>query len=144
MQSLRLHAASVGVADRLSVQALEVLIDPGPFDAAAVWVTAAGDTGAVAVLSAMMRRIPVVVPRGSDIEAMVAPRITGIVADETDLPGTAAALAELLADADEHHAVGAAAAARAERLHGWAAMMTKLEQALLRVAGKPSHSRTAA
>ncbi|MES2523718.1 MAG: hypothetical protein V4617_13515 [Gemmatimonadota bacterium] len=144
LQALRLHAASVGLVDCVSIQPLDALIDPGPFEAAGVWVTASGDTGAVSVLSAMMRRIPVIVPRGFDTEALVAPRITGVVSDDTDLSGSVAALAQLLADTEEHHAVGAAAAARAERLHGWDAMLRRMEDTLSRVAGRGQSRRAAA
>ncbi|HYW30682.1 MAG TPA: hypothetical protein VE869_04175 [Gemmatimonas sp.] len=144
LQALRLHAASVGLVDSVSILPLDSLIEPGPFEAAGAWITASGDTGAVSILSAMMRRIPVIVPRGFDTEGLVAPRITGVVSDDTDLSGSVAALAQLLADTDEHHAVGAAAAARAERLHGWDAMMRRLEDALSRVAGRITSKRAAA
>lgn len=144
LQALRLHAASVGLVESVSILPLDSLIEAGPFEAAAVWVTASGDTGAVSIVSAMMRRIPVVVPRGFDTEGLVAPRITGVVADDTDLSGSVAALAQLWADTDEHNAVGAASAARAERLHGWDAMMRRIEEALLRVAGRGASRRVAA
>ena len=135
LQSMRVHAGSVGLADRLTIIPLDALITPGPFDAAAVWVTAQGDEGAVSIVSAMMRRIPVIVPRGFDTEALVAPRITGFVADDGDLAGSVAALAHVLVDANEHHAMGAAAAARAARLHNWDASLDRTLEALARVSG---------
>ena len=135
LQSMRVHAGSVGLADRLTIIPLDALITPGPFDAAAVWVTAQGDEGAVSIVSAMMRRIPVIVPRGFDTEVLVAPRITGFVADDGDLAGSVAALAHVLVDANEHHAMGAAAAARAARLHNWDASLDRTLEALARVSG---------
>jgi len=134
LQALRVHAGALGLAERLVVVAVETLLAPGEFAAATVWVTAGGDEGAVAVVAAMMRRIPVIVPRGFDTAALVAPRITGFTADDTDLAGSVSALAHLMADTAEHHAMGAAAAARAERLHGWDAMLTRTMLAIARVA----------
>jgi hypothetical protein len=134
LQALRLHSASVGLADRVSVMPLDALIEPGPFSAASVWVTATGDTGAVSIVSAMMRRIPVIVPRGFDIEALVAPRITGFVADEGDASGSIAALAHLFADSEAHSAMGSVAASRAARLHSWDAMLGRTADALARAA----------
>ena len=144
LQALRLHAASVGLADRISVMPLDALIEPGPFAAAAVWVTATGDTGAVSIVSSMMRRIPVIVPRGFDTEALVAPRITGFLAEEGDPTGSIAALAHLFADADAHFAMGGVAASRAERLHGWDAMLGRTLDTLVRAAGRWANSRSAA
>ena len=144
MQALRLHAASVGLTERVDVAPLDTLIEPGPFTASAVWVTAAGDRGAVSIVSAMMRRIPVIVPHGFDTEALVAPRITGFAADESDLAGSVAALAHLLADAEAHQAMGAAAASRAERAHGWDAFLRTTHAALSRVASKTSNRHSAA
>ena len=144
LQALRLHSASVGLADRISVQPLDALIEPGSFAAAAVWVTATGDTGAVSIVSAMMRRIPAIVPRGFDTEALVAPRITGFVADDADPAGSVAALAHLFADAEAHAAMGTVAASRAARLHGWDAMVAKTADALVRAAGRSKTSRSAA
>jgi len=144
LQAMRLHAASVGLADRVDVMTLDSLIEQGPFNAAAVWVTAGGDTGAVSIVSAMMRRIPVVVPRGFDTEALVASRITGFVADDTDPAGSVAALARLFADADAHCAMGAIAASRAERLHSWDALIERTAEALARAGGRRSTSRAVA
>jgi hypothetical protein len=144
LQALRLHSASVGLADRVSVMPLDALIEPGPFAAASVWVTATGDTGAVSIVSAMARRIPVIVPRGFDTEALVAPRITGFVADDSDPAGSIASLAHLFADAEAHAAMGTVAASRAARLHGWDAMLGRTMDALGQVAGRPAGSRSAA
>lgn len=134
LQALRVHAGALGLADRLTVLPLDSLLVPGPFGASAVWVTAAGDEGAVSVVASMLRRIPVIVPRGFDTEALVAQRITGFVADDTDLAGSVSALAHLMADSAEHKAMGAACAARAERLHSWDAALTRTIAALSRVA----------
>ena len=144
MQAIRLHAASVGLAERVEVAPLDSLIEPGPFNANAVWVTAAGDVGGVSVVSAMMRRIPVIVPQGFDTESLVASRITGFVSDDTDLAGSVAALAHLLADTDAHQSMGAAAASRAERAHGWDAYLHTVQSTLAQVAGKTANRHSAA
>lgn len=144
LQALRLHSASVGLADRVSVMPLDALIEPGPFSAASVWVTATGDTGAVSIVSAMMRRIPVIVPRGFDTEALVAPRITGFVADESDASGSIAALAHLFADNEAHAAMGGVAVSRAARLHGWDAMLARTVETLARAAARAPSTRSAA
>ena len=144
LQALRLHSASVGLADRVSVKPLDALIESGPFAAASVWVTATGDTGAVSIVSAMLRRIPVIVPRGFDTESLVAPRITGFVADDGDPAGSIASLAHLFADTEAHGAMGTVAASRAARLHGWDAMLGRTMEALVRAAGRPANSRSAA
>ncbi len=134
LQAMRVHAGAVGLAERLVLLPLDALLLPGAFAAAAVWVTTSGDEGAVSVAAAMLRRIPVIVPRGFDIEGLVAPRITGFVADDTDLTGSVAALAHLMADAEDQVAMGAAAATRAARLHNWDAMLSRTLDALARVA----------
>lgn len=134
LQALRVHAGAVGLADRLDVMPVESLLSPGPFTAAALWATGTGDDAAVGIVAAMMRRIPVIVPRGFDTEALVAPRITGFIADDSDLAGSVASLAHLMADPADHQAMGAAAAARADRLHGWDAMITRTLSVLARVA----------
>lgn len=144
MQALLLHAASVGLAESTDVTPLDALIEPGPFSASAVWATAAGDKGAVSVVSAMMRRIPVIVPQGFDTEALVAPRITGFVSDDTDLAGSVASIAHLLADAAAYQSMGSAAAARAERAHGWESFLHTLHGSLAQVAGQSSSRHSAA
>lgn len=136
LQALRVHAGAVGLAERLDVVPVDALLSPGRFSAAAVWVTNTGDDAAACIVAAMMRRIPVIVPRGFDTEALVAPRITGFIADETDLAGIVASLAHLMADASDHQAMGAAAAARAERLHSWDATIERTLAALASVSGK--------
>jgi hypothetical protein len=141
LQALRLHSASVGLADRVSVMPLDALIESGAFAAASVWVTATGDTGAVSIVSAMMRRIPVIVPRGFDTEALVAPRITGFVADESDASGSIAALAHLFADPEAHSAMGTVAASRAARLHGWDAMLGRTAETIVRAATRTAKTR---
>lgn len=144
MQALRLHAASVGLTERVDVAPLDALIEPGQFTASAVWVTAAGDAGGVSVLSAMMRRIPVIVPQGFDTESLVASRITGFVSDDTDLSGSVASLAHLLADSAAHQSMGAAAASRAERAHGWEGYVHNVQAMLARVAGKTDNRHSPA
>lgn len=145
LQPLRLHAGSLGLADRLSLVPMEALLSPGPFDAAFAWVTMEGDEGAVAATAAMGRRIPVVVPRGATIEGLVAPRISGFVADESELPSLVSALAHLIADGEEYRAMGTAAAARAERLHGWDAYVSRVQGMLASSAPqRASHTTPAA
>ncbi len=134
LQALRVHAGALGLAERLTVLPLETLLTPVPFTASAVWVTAMGDEGAVSIVASMMRRIPVIVPRGFDTESLVAQRITGFVADDTDLAGSVSSLAHLMADNAEHQAMGAACAARAERLHSFDAALTRTIAALSGVA----------
>lgn len=142
MQQLRLHGGSLGLADRVQLVPTHVLLDPGPFAGAIVWVAAHGDCGAAAIVAAMSRRLPVIVPRGFDIEPMVAQRITGYVADETDLSGSTSALAHMLSDAAEYHAMGAASAARADRVHNWEAYVNRVHDAVGRAAGNVSRRRT--
>ncbi len=134
LQALRVHAGALGLADRLTVVPLDTLLQPGVFVASTVWVTSAGDEGAVSIVASMMRRIPVIVPRGFETESLVAPRITGFIADDSDLAGSVSSLAHLMADNAEHQAMGAACAARAERLHNWDAALTRTLAALARVA----------
>ncbi len=136
LQSARIHAASLGLADALDLLSLDEYLRRDRRAAAAVWVTTGGDAGALAIISAMTRRLPVIVPVESPLRLLVAPRITGFLADAADPSATVAELARLLADASEQRAMGVAAAARASRVHGWHAYMDRLTESLSRASGE--------
>jgi|GEM_PF-2420719 len=143
LQGTRIHAASLGLADRLDLISVDDFLYSETLDATAVWVTAEGDEGALALLSAMTRSLPVVVPSGSNLAPMVVPRITGLVADGADPTATVAALARLVSDRDERQAMGDAAAARASRVHGWSSWLDRVSESLQRASGMRAARRAA-
>lgn len=143
LQGTRIHAASLGLADRLDVISVDEYLYAPTLAATAVWVTAQGDEGAVALLSAMTRSLPVVVPVGSNIESLVVPRITGFVADDEDPTSIVASLARLFADVDDHRTMGDAASARASRVHNWSMWLDSVTNSLNRAAGVRVSSRAA-
>ena len=141
LQGTRIHAASLGLSDRLDLISVDDFLYGESLDATVVWVTAQGDVGAIAVISAMTRKLPVVVPSGSNIESMVAPRITGFIADARDPSAIVAALARLISDPREQRAIGDAAAARASRVHGWSSWLDRVTELLQRASGmRVSHT----
>lgn len=135
LQGTRIHAASLGLADRLDLVSVDEYLHAEALDATAVWVTAQGDAGAVALLSAMTRSVPVVVPAGSNIESLVVPKVTGFVADDQDPTAIVSSLARLLSDPDDQRAMGDAAAARASRVHNWSGWLDMMTDSLNRAAG---------
>ena len=119
LQSTRVHAASLGLTAFVEVAPIDTLLLADDVDAAAVWVTADGDEGAIATIAAMQRGIPVVVPSALSFASMVASRITGFVLPDGDVPTIVAELARLMSDRREYDVMGQAARARAVRLHDW-------------------------
>ncbi len=91
--------------------------------AVAAWVLAEGDDGAFGALDAMAAGVPVLAERGSTAARYVADAITGLHLAPGDVPGTAAALAQLLADDETRHGMGAAGRARVARTYTEAAML---------------------
>ncbi len=147
LQGTRIHAASLGLADRLDLLSVDEFLYGETLDATAVWITTDGDEGAIAAIFAMTRAVPVVVPSGSNIEPLIAPRITGFVADARDPSAIVAALARLFSDPDEQRAMRDAAAARASRVHGWSAWLDRVAELLQRASGQrtahpPTHVAT--
>ena len=119
LQSTRVHAASLGLTAFVQVAPIDTLLLADEIDAAAVWITADGDDGAIATIAAMQRGIPVVVPAALSFSSMVASRLTGFVMPDVDIPTIVAELAQLIADRPAYEAMGHAARERATLLHGW-------------------------
>ncbi len=135
LQSTRVHAASLGLTAFVQVAPIDTLLLADNIDAAAVWVTADGDDGAIATIAAMQRGIPVVVPAALACSSMVASRITGFVMPDADIPTVVAELARLLSDRHEYEAMGEAARSRATRLHGWPQFVDDAAEVLSRASG---------
>jgi glycosyltransferase involved in cell wall biosynthesis len=108
---------------------MSVLFDGNAPDIGALWVSARGDTGALAAVAGMSQGIPVIVDRLSDFTNLVAHQITGFIADDLDPASTVALLAQLLSDADAHNAMSEASIARAQRLHSWSAVVDRVLEA---------------
>ncbi len=143
LQGSRIHAASLGLTDQLDLISVDDFLHSETLDATAVWVTAEGDEGAIALLSAMTRSLPGVVPGASSIESMVVRRITGFVADGDDPTATVAALARLVSDASEQRAMGDAAGARASRVHSWSSWLDRVTESLHAASGLRAAPRAA-
>lgn len=135
LQSTRVHAASLGLTAFMQVASIDTLLMADDVDAAAVWVTADGDAGAIATIAAMQRGIPVVVPSALPFSSLVASRITGFVMADADVSTIVAELARLISDRHEYDAMGDAARARATRLHGWQQFVDDAADVLSRASG---------
>ena len=135
LQSTRVHAASLGLTAFVQVAPIDTLLLADDIDAAAVWITADGDHGAIATVAAMQRGIPVVVPAASTFASMVASRITGFVMPDADVPTIVAELARLMSDRHEYDAMGDASRARATRLHDWQQFVDEAADVLSRASG---------
>jgi hypothetical protein len=135
LQSTRVHAASLGLTAFMQVAPIDTLLLADEIDAAAVWVTADGDDGAIATIAAMQRGIPVVVPAALSFASMVASRITGFVMPDADISTIVAEVARLMSDRHEYEAMGEAARARATRLHGWQHFVDDAADVLSRASG---------
>lgn len=135
LQSTRVHAASLGLTAFVQVAPVDSLLSSDHVDAAAVWVTADGDDGAIATIAAMQRGIPVVVPSALSFSSTVAPRITGFVVDDADVSTIVAELARLVSDRHEYDAMGDAARSRAARLHDWQRFIDEAADVLSRASG---------
>lgn len=135
LQSTRVHAASLGLTAFVQVAPIDALLLADDVDAAAVWVTADGDDGAIATIAAMQRGIPVVVPAAMPFASMVASRITGFVMSDADVAAIVAELARLMSDRHEYDAMGDAARARASRHHDWQRFVDEAAEVLSRASG---------
>ena len=135
LQSTRVHAASLGLTAFVQVAPVDALLLADRVDAAAVWVTADGDDGAIATIAAMQRGIPVVVPGALSFSSMVASRITGFVVADADVSTIVAELARLVSDRHEFDAMGDAARSRATRLHDWQQFIDEAADVLSRASG---------
>jgi hypothetical protein len=135
LQSTRVHAASLGLTAFVHVAPIDALLLADAVDAAAVWVTADGDEGAIATLAAMQRGIPVVAPATALHASMVASRITGFVVSDREVPATVAELARLMSDRREYDLMGQAARARAAHVHDWAQCVDDAARALSQASG---------
>ncbi len=133
LQAVRVHAASVGMASRITIEPIDSLIASDGFHATLVWVAAQSDEGAVSIISAMMRGIPVIVPANFDTQAFVAPQINGFVAVEADISTCVSAVANVLANPEQLAAMGAAAESRARRLHDWDFYVNRIMGAISKV-----------
>lgn len=142
LQSTRVHAAALGLTACVKVASLDTLLGDDDLNAAAVWVTAAGDTGAIATLAAMQRRVPVIVPARSSCATMVAAGTTGFVVTDADGSVIAAELTRLFADWAVFRAMGDAAQARAADLYGWSPFVGGAAEFLLRASGTPRPTST--
>ncbi len=135
LQSTRVHAASLGLTAFVQVAPLDALLLADEVEAAAVWVTADGDEGAIATIAAMQRGVPVVVPAAMPFASIVASRITGFVMSDADVPAIVAELARLMSDRHEYDAMGDAARARASRHHDWQRFVDDAADVLSRASG---------
>ncbi len=135
LQSVRIHAASLGLAEHLRTQSMHAFLDGPVSNAVAVWVTADGDEGAVSALSAMSRCVPVIVPAGRSLEVLIAPRITGFLSSDREPSSMVSELARLLADEHAREMMGHAAAARVARLYNWPRFLDDVTDALARAGG---------
>jgi len=124
---LRMHAAALGIHHLVCVH------DPARGDtggadadlagAAVSWVVAEGDDGAFGALDAMAAGVPVLTERGATAARYVVDAITGLHLTPSDVPGTAAVLAQLLAGDDARRAMGNAGRALVARTYTEAAML---------------------
>jgi glycosyltransferase involved in cell wall biosynthesis len=128
-EDLRMHAAALGLT-KLVAFAGEREDYLAVLRAANLgWVVAAGDAAAYACLDFMAMKVPVLAERGPLTATYVADGISGLLLPSNDAPGTAAALARLLAHDDQRMAMGAAGRARVAREFTEAAMLDAFEAA---------------
>ena len=135
LQTTRLHAAALGMADCVHITPLTALLHHELAHAAVAWVADRADSGAIATLAAMQQRIPVVVPHDVTFLELVAPGISGLVVPPESTATISAELARVLSDPDIRRDMGAAAAAKAARDHGWMAFVDEAATLLARAAG---------
>jgi hypothetical protein len=129
---LRVHAAALGVADRVGVGAREADDAWALGNASLACILAPGDDGAFAILDCMARQIPVFGERDPVVARLVADGITGELYPAGDAPAAAAALAELLGDVPRRASMGYAARLRAAREFSPAASVESIERAIVR------------
>ena len=125
IQELRVYAAALHLSAQLTTGPLTIGLPDIPAGTVAAWITAEGDAGASAALSAMAQRIPVLVPSTSSVAPAIADRVTGVVFDASETLSDAVGagvMARLIAHDDEQRSMGAAARARVQRLHSAASL----------------------
>jgi hypothetical protein len=116
VQSLRVHAAALGVAAQVSAAPLPTLLDAPPPDAFATWVAASGDFAASAALWSLAAGVPVIAPRESDAAAFVSDHVSGLLVAARapdDDARAASGLSWLLANARASALIAEAARRRA-------------------------------
>ncbi|HEX5437934.1 MAG TPA: glycosyltransferase family 4 protein [Gemmatimonadaceae bacterium] len=130
-QEIRVHAAALRITKRVSflggrsdTQALFAAADLG-------WVVAGGDDGAFGTLDLLASRVPVLAERGTIAQSFVPDGIAGVLLPPDDPPNCAAAMARLLALAEERRAMGNAGRARVLRDFPESAMIQGFERAAL-------------
>ncbi len=133
---LRMHAAALRIARIVSFLGerddhLAVLrsADLG-------WIAAESDDAAYAMLDLSALRVPVLAERTETGQRYIADGITGLLFAPGDATGTAAAIARLLAGAEERAAMGNAARARVAREFGLQPMIDGFEQAAIAAADR--------
>lgn len=109
VNEVRVHATALGLGDAVSLVGDPVERAALLAAADVVWVAADHDDGGIAVLDAMALRRPVIATRGAMAERYVRHGETGIIVDREDSFGTAATLAQLLADPPRLERLGEAA-----------------------------------
>lgn len=141
IQDMRVHAASVGLAQALEVLSLDQWLDGLGGAATACWVIGGGDGGAFTSLAAMHRGAPVIVPADSALAPLVVPLATGLhtLAAQGAILSD---LARLIGDTTWHTTMSRAAQLRARRHFSSEGMLDELEAHLVRVAAP--HSRSSA
>ncbi len=133
LQGLRVQAAALQIASHVTTGPLRFDAMEAPAGTVAAWVSATGDAGAAALLLAMAERVPVLVPSASPLAPLVADRISGVLLNARDpLADSLAAghLARLLGHGAEQRSMGAAARARAQRLHSGTRVATAVLAAI--------------
>lgn len=114
-EDLQMHAAALGITDRVSFLGERddylSLVRAAEFG----WVVCAGDDAVYGYLDLLALRVPVLAVRDAVAQRYVANGITGLLLAPGDTAGTAAALARLLAHDDEREAMGNAARVRVAR-----------------------------
>ena len=141
-EDLRMHAAALGLTkivtfagEREDYLAVLRAANLG-------WVVATGDAAAFACLDFMAMRVPVLAERGPVAGTYVADGITGLLLPSHDAPGTAAALARLLAHDDQRVAMGTAGRLRVAREFTETAMLDGFERAAGVAADRSRWKRT--
>ncbi len=120
LQGLKVQAAALRIADHVTTGTLRVDRLDVPAGSVAVWIAADGDVGAAALLQAMTARLPTLLSGTSALAPLIADRVTGVLVNLHERTSDAVAaghLARLIAHDDERRSMGAAARARAQRLH---------------------------
>jgi hypothetical protein len=135
LQATRLHASALGLGACVQVESLDRLLLHDVHGAAAAWVAAGGDSGAIATLAAMQMHLPVVVPQDAPFAELVLPQVTGLHAAPDNTAPVAADLSRLLGDTRAWHTIGDAAAARAQRLYHWEHFVDQAAEQLAQVSG---------